>query len=96
MRTGDIAGKARLVTGSSRGIGAAVARIPMRPVGTAKECVGAFLFLCSAAMSGYVTGQVIAVNGGLLMPQAEAGRVTTAPRGSRATPVPGSPACRDA
>ncbi|WP_439579765.1 SDR family NAD(P)-dependent oxidoreductase [Elioraea sp.] len=49
-------------------LAAAVAQIPMRRVGTAEECVGAFLFLCSAAMSGYVTGQVIEVNGGLLMP----------------------------
>jgi 3-oxoacyl-[acyl-carrier protein] reductase len=42
--------------------------IPMRRVGTAEECVGAYLFLASAAMSGYITGQVIEVNGGMLMP----------------------------
>jgi 3-oxoacyl-[acyl-carrier protein] reductase len=37
-------------------------------IGTAEECVGAFLFLASPAMSGYVTGQNIHVNGGQLMP----------------------------
>ncbi|MDE2333784.1 MAG: SDR family oxidoreductase [Rhodospirillales bacterium] len=42
--------------------------IPMRRIGTAEECVGAFLFLCSPKLSSYVTGQVIEVNGGLLMP----------------------------
>ena len=30
--------------------------------------VGAYLFLSSDIMSGYVTGQVIEVNGGQLMP----------------------------
>jgi 3-oxoacyl-[acyl-carrier protein] reductase len=30
--------------------------------------VGAYLFLASGRMSGFVTGQVIEVNGGLLMP----------------------------
>ena len=50
-------GKTCLATGSSQGIGAAVAR-----------AMGAFLFLCSEALSSYVTGQVIEVNGGLLMP----------------------------
>lgn len=49
-------------------LAAVAAQIPMRRVGTAEECVGAFLFLCSGAMSSYVTGQVIEVNGGLLMP----------------------------
>lgn len=37
-------------------------------VGTAEECVGAFLFLASPAMSGYITGQNIHVNGGQYMP----------------------------
>ena len=44
------------------------ATIPMGREGTPEECVGAFLFLASAAMSGYITGQVIEVNGGQLMP----------------------------
>ena len=37
-------------------------------VGTAEDCVGAFLFLASNQMSGYITGQNIHVNGGQLMP----------------------------
>jgi 3-oxoacyl-[acyl-carrier protein] reductase len=44
------------------------ATIPMGRLGTAADCVGAYLFLASAALSGYVTGQVIEVNGGQLMP----------------------------
>ena len=43
-------------------------QIPMRRVGVPDECTGAFLFLCSDPLSGYVTGQVVEVNGGLLMP----------------------------
>ena len=43
-------------------------QIPLGRIGGAEECVGAFIWLCSDAMSGYVTGQVIEVNGGLLMP----------------------------
>jgi 3-oxoacyl-[acyl-carrier protein] reductase len=42
--------------------------IPMGRLGTAQECVGAFLFLASAAASGYVTGQIVEVNGGQVMP----------------------------
>jgi 3-oxoacyl-[acyl-carrier protein] reductase len=34
----------------------------------AEDCVGAYLFLASDRMSGFVTGQVIEVNGGILMP----------------------------
>lgn len=46
---------------------AMVAGIPMGRAGTAEECVGAYLFLASDALSGYVTGQIIEVNGGQLM-----------------------------
>jgi 3-oxoacyl-[acyl-carrier protein] reductase len=42
--------------------------IPMRRVGAPDECTGAFLYLRSDKLCGYVTGQVIEVNGGLLMP----------------------------
>jgi 3-oxoacyl-[acyl-carrier protein] reductase len=42
--------------------------IPMGRLGTAEECVGAFLFLASEGASGYVTGQVVEVNGGQVMP----------------------------
>ncbi len=45
-----------------------VATIPQGRAGTPRECVGAYLFLSSDLMSGYITGQVIEVNGGQLMP----------------------------
>jgi 3-oxoacyl-[acyl-carrier protein] reductase len=44
------------------------ATIPMQRAGLPEECVGAFLFLASASLSGYITGQIIEVNGGQLMP----------------------------
>jgi 3-oxoacyl-[acyl-carrier protein] reductase len=47
---------------------AMVATIPQGRAGSAQDCVGAYLFLSSEAMSGYITGQVIEVNGGQLMP----------------------------
>ena len=47
---------------------AMLATIPAGRAGTADECVGAYLFLASTALSGYITGQVIEVNGGQLMP----------------------------
>ncbi|WP_109108901.1 SDR family oxidoreductase [Azospirillum sp. TSO35-2] len=40
------------------------ARIPLKRLGTAQDCVGAYLFLASTRLAGYVTGQVIEVNGG--------------------------------
>ena len=42
--------------------------IPMGRVGIPDECTGAYLYLASDRLSGYVTGQVIEVNGGQLMP----------------------------
>jgi 3-oxoacyl-[acyl-carrier protein] reductase len=42
--------------------------IPLERLGTPEETVGAFLFLASDQLSGYITGQVIEVNGGQLMP----------------------------
>jgi 3-oxoacyl-[acyl-carrier protein] reductase len=47
---------------------AALATIPAGRLGVAVDCVGAYLFLSSAALSGYIIGQVIEVNGGQLMP----------------------------
>lgn len=47
---------------------AMLATIPMGRAGTAEECVGAYLFLASPMLSGYIIGQVIEVNGGQLMP----------------------------
>jgi 3-oxoacyl-[acyl-carrier protein] reductase len=42
--------------------------IPMNRLGAADECSGTLLFLASDALSGYVTGQVVEVNGGQYMP----------------------------
>lgn len=42
--------------------------IPMARLGTADECVGAFVYLASEKLSSYVTGQIIEVNGGQYMP----------------------------
>ena len=42
--------------------------IPMQRLGLAEDCAGTFLYLASDKASGYVTGQVIEVNGGQLMP----------------------------
>jgi 3-oxoacyl-[acyl-carrier protein] reductase len=44
------------------------ATIPMNRLGTADECAGAFLYLASDALSGFVTGQILEVNGGQVMP----------------------------
>ncbi|MFO1130872.1 MAG: SDR family oxidoreductase [Hyphomicrobiales bacterium] len=41
--------------------------IPMQRLGVAQDCAGTFLYLASDQASGYVTGQVIEVNGGQLM-----------------------------
>ena len=53
---------------SQEQMAAMVADIPMGRTGTPEECVGTALFLASPAMSGYITGQVIEVNGGQLTP----------------------------
>jgi 3-oxoacyl-[acyl-carrier protein] reductase len=42
--------------------------VPMGRLGSAEECVGTYLYLASDALSGYVTGQILEVNGGQLMP----------------------------
>lgn len=44
------------------------ATVPLGRLGTAEDCVGAYLFFASEAMSGYTTGIVLDVNGGRLMP----------------------------
>lgn len=46
---------------------ATAASIPLKRLGTAEDCVGAYLFLSAPKLSGYITGQVIEVNGGQLM-----------------------------
>jgi len=45
-----------------------IATVPQGRAGTPEDCVGAYLFLSSDLLSGYITGQVIEVNGGQLMP----------------------------
>lgn len=45
-----------------------LATVPQGRLGVAEDCVGAYLFLASAVLSGYIIGQTIEVNGGQLMP----------------------------
>ncbi|HEY0919876.1 SDR family NAD(P)-dependent oxidoreductase [Devosia sp.] len=47
---------------------AQLANIPQGRLGVAEDCVGAYLFLASEKLSGYVIGQTIEVNGGMMMP----------------------------
>jgi 3-oxoacyl-[acyl-carrier protein] reductase len=42
--------------------------IPMERLGEPDDCAGAFLYLASEALSGFVTGQNLEVNGGQFMP----------------------------
>lgn len=44
------------------------ATVPMNRLGAPDECAGTFIYLASDELSGYVTGQVIEVNGGQYMP----------------------------
>ena len=41
--------------------------IPLQRLGAATDCAGAALFLASESLSGYVTGQIIEINGGQFM-----------------------------
>ncbi len=41
--------------------------VPMGRIGTPEDCIGPLVFLASE-MSGYVTGQILHVNGGQMMP----------------------------
>lgn len=41
--------------------------IPMARLGEPVDCIGAYLFFASDALSGYITGQVLEVNGGQYM-----------------------------
>lgn len=42
--------------------------VPQGRVGSPEDCVGAYLFLASEMLSGYIVGQILEVNGGQLMP----------------------------
>jgi len=39
-------------------------QIPLQRLGTAADCAAAYLFLASPVLSGYITGQVVEINGG--------------------------------
>ena len=47
---------------------AMLATVPQGRLGVAEDCVGAYLFLASEKLAGYIIGQTIEVNGGQLMP----------------------------
>jgi len=53
---------------TAEGLEAIRKTIPALRLGVAEDCVGAYLFLASEGLSGYVVGQIIEVNGGQLMP----------------------------
>ncbi|MEF2550517.1 SDR family oxidoreductase [Aurantimonas sp. A2-1-M11] len=46
---------------------ATAAVIPLKRLGSAEDCAPAYVFLASPVLSGYVTGQVLEVNGGQFM-----------------------------
>jgi 3-oxoacyl-[acyl-carrier protein] reductase len=46
---------------------AAIAQTPMGRTGAVEEVTGAYLYLASERMSGFVTGQILEVNGGMLI-----------------------------
>ena len=41
--------------------------IPLQRLGTAADCAPAYLFLAAPSLSGYITGQVLEINGGQLI-----------------------------
>ena len=41
--------------------------IPLQRLGTPEDCAPAYLFLASPSLSGYITGQVVEINGGQLI-----------------------------
>ncbi|PRX03429.1 UNVERIFIED_ORG: 3-oxoacyl-[acyl-carrier protein] reductase [Martelella mediterranea] len=47
---------------------AALNAIPLGRLGVPEDCAWSFVFLASPTMSGYITGQIIDINGGQLMP----------------------------
>ena len=65
---GTIATRFHEVYSSPEKLEATRRRIPLQRLGTAEDCAGTFLYLASPRLAGYVTGQIIEVNGGQLMP----------------------------
>jgi 3-oxoacyl-[acyl-carrier protein] reductase len=65
---GTIATRFHEVYSSPEKLEATRTRIPLQRLGTPEDCAGAFLYLASPTLGAYVTGQVIEVNGGQLMP----------------------------
>lgn len=47
---------------------AMLATVPMGRLGVSEDCVGPLVFLASQNMSGYITGQILHLNGGQMMP----------------------------
>jgi 3-oxoacyl-[acyl-carrier protein] reductase len=41
--------------------------IPLQRLGTAEDCAPSYLFLAAPSLSGYITGQVVEINGGQLI-----------------------------
>ncbi len=52
---------------SKEKLAATAASIPLQRLGTPQDCAPACLFLASDELSGYITGQVLEINGGQLM-----------------------------
>ena len=52
---------------SKEKLAATAAAIPLGRLGTPQDCAPACLFLASSQLSGYITGQVLEINGGQLM-----------------------------
>jgi 3-oxoacyl-[acyl-carrier protein] reductase len=47
---------------------AMLASVPLGRLGVPEDCVGPLIFLASKSLSGYITGQILHVNGGQMMP----------------------------
>ncbi|MEP3233053.1 MAG: SDR family oxidoreductase [Hyphomicrobiales bacterium] len=41
--------------------------VPLQRLGTAEDCASAYIFFSSEKLSGYITGQTLEINGGLLI-----------------------------
>ncbi len=49
---------------SAEKLAATAAKTPLKRLGTAQDCVPGCLFLCSPECSGFITGQILGINGG--------------------------------